>query len=128
MSNATDTLHGTVVRDPYRWLESGDAGDDALAGGTGRDTVEGGTGADEGRDARAFEPVVQAIETVVAGVEVVRPGVVLLAVRGPARHVGSEEALAELLAQLLHTDLALGHDLRHSLQGAFRVGRGLAQR
>ncbi len=53
--------------------------------------------ADEGRDARAFEPVVQAVETVVAGVEVVRPGIVLLPAHGPARHVGSEEALAELL-------------------------------
>ncbi len=53
--------------------------------------------ADEGRDVRAFEPLVQAVETVVAGVEVARPGVVLLPARGPARHVGSEEALAELL-------------------------------
>lgn len=53
--------------------------------------------ADPGRDARAFEPVVQAVETVVAAVEVARPGVVLLPARGPARHVGSEDALAELL-------------------------------
>lgn len=53
--------------------------------------------ADPVRDARAFEPVVQAVETVVADVEVVRPGMVLFLARGPARHVGSEEALAELL-------------------------------
>lgn len=53
--------------------------------------------ADAGRDARAFEPVAQAVETVVAGVEVARPGIVLLPARGPARHVGSEDALAELL-------------------------------
>lgn len=53
--------------------------------------------ADEGREARAFEPLVQALETVVAGVEVTRPGVAVLPARGPSRHVGSEEALAELL-------------------------------
>lgn len=52
---------------------------------------------DEGRDVRAFEPLVQAVETVVAGVEVARPGVVLLPAQGPSRHVGSEEGLAELL-------------------------------
>ncbi len=53
--------------------------------------------ADEGREIRAFEPLVQAVESVVAGVEVVRPGLVLLPARGPSRHVGSESALAELL-------------------------------
>lgn len=53
--------------------------------------------ADPGRDARAFEPIVQAVETVVAAVEVARPGVVLLPVRGPARYIGAEDALADLL-------------------------------
>lgn len=53
--------------------------------------------ADESRDARSFEPVVQAVETVAAGAEVLRPGVVLLPARGPSRHAGSEERLAELL-------------------------------
>lgn len=53
--------------------------------------------ADEGRDARTFEPLVQAVETLVAGVEVIRPGVVVMPARGPSRHVGSEDLLAELL-------------------------------
>ena len=52
---------------------------------------------DENRDARAFEPVVQSVEDVVAGVEVARPGLLLMAARGPARHAGGEDALAELL-------------------------------
>ena len=39
---------------------------------------------DPARDARAFEPVVAAIEELAAGVEVVRPGVCALAARGPA--------------------------------------------
>lgn len=58
-------------------------------------------GVDEIRDARAFEPVVQAVETVIAGVAVTRPGMVVSPARGPARHVGSEETLAELLVGTL---------------------------
>ena len=56
------------------------------------------------RDARAFEPLVQAVETVVADVEVVRPGMVVFLARGPVRHVGSEDALAELLVGTVATE------------------------
>jgi protein ImuB len=54
---------------------------------------------DPGRDARAFEPVVAAIEEVVAGVEVLRPGVCAAAVRGPARYFGGEEIAAERIVE-----------------------------
>jgi protein ImuB len=54
---------------------------------------------DPGRDARAFEPVLAAVEEVAAGVEVVRPGVCALAVRGPARYFGGEERAAERLVE-----------------------------
>ncbi|TDC68033.1 DNA polymerase Y family protein, partial [Micromonospora sp. KC606] len=54
---------------------------------------------DPGRDARAFEPVVAAVEEVVAGVEVVRPGACALAARGPARYLGGEEAAAERIVE-----------------------------
>ncbi|MPV35763.1 DNA polymerase Y family protein [Georgenia subflava] len=60
--------------------------------------------ADPVRDARAFEPLVQAVETVVADVEVVRPGMVVFLARGPVRHVGSEEILAELLVGTVATE------------------------
>ncbi|HET9517880.1 MAG TPA: DNA polymerase Y family protein, partial [Actinoplanes sp.] len=40
---------------------------------------------DPSRDARAFEPVVAAVEEVAVGVEVIRPGACALAARGPAR-------------------------------------------
>ncbi len=43
---------------------------------------------DPGRDARAFEPVVAAVEEVAPGVEVIRPGACALAARGPARYFG----------------------------------------
>ena len=50
--------------------------------------------ADPGRDVSAFEPVAVAAETVVSGIEVVRPGLLLLPARGAGRYHGSEEALA----------------------------------
>ncbi|RUL94260.1 DNA polymerase Y family protein [Verrucosispora sp. FIM060022] len=54
---------------------------------------------DPGRDARAFEPVVAAVEEVAAGVEVVRPGACALPARGPSRYLGGEEAAAERIVE-----------------------------
>jgi protein ImuB len=52
---------------------------------------------DDGRDARLFEPVAAAVEELVVGVEVVRPGLVAVPVDGAAGYFGGEQALAELL-------------------------------
>lgn len=54
--------------------------------------------ADADRDARWFEAVVTAIDTVAPGVEVLRPGLVVLSSRGVVRWFGSEEAAAETLS------------------------------
>ncbi|MFD2763221.1 DNA polymerase Y family protein [Micromonospora eburnea] len=54
---------------------------------------------DPGRDARAFEPVVAAVEEVAVGVEVIRPGACALAARGPTRYLGGEEAAAERIVE-----------------------------
>ncbi|MFF5292446.1 DNA polymerase Y family protein [Paractinoplanes globisporus] len=54
---------------------------------------------DLGRDARAFEAVVAAVEEVAVGVEVIRPGSCALAARGPARYFGGEEAAAERIVE-----------------------------
>lgn len=56
---------------------------------------------DAGREARTFEPVVVAVESLVPGVEVVRPGVLTLATRGPSRYFGGDHALAERLAEVI---------------------------
>ncbi|WP_246002838.1 DNA polymerase Y family protein [Nocardia tenerifensis] len=53
--------------------------------------------ADPDRDARLFEPVVAAVDATVPGVEVLRPGLLVLGARGAARFFGSEEAAAERL-------------------------------
>jgi protein ImuB len=54
-------------------------------------------GRDPDRDARAFEVVAAAVEELTPGVEVVRPGLVALPARGPARYFGGEEVVAEQL-------------------------------
>ncbi|WP_285787182.1 DNA polymerase Y family protein [Micromonospora sp. NBRC 101691] len=54
---------------------------------------------DPARDVRAFEPVVAAMEDLVAGVEVVRPGACAVAARGPTRYFGGEEAAAERIIE-----------------------------
>jgi len=53
---------------------------------------------DLAEEARAFEPVVVAVEAVAPGVEVVRPGLCTVAARGPARYFGGDAPAAERLA------------------------------
>ncbi|SEF31626.1 protein ImuB [Amycolatopsis pretoriensis] len=53
--------------------------------------------ADDGRDARLFEAVARAVEGLVVGVEVVRPGLVAVPVDGAAAYFGGEHALVERL-------------------------------
>jgi protein ImuB len=52
---------------------------------------------DSDRDARAFEPVVAAVEELAPGVEVVRPGLVAMAAQGPVGWFGGEQEAAEAL-------------------------------
>jgi protein ImuB len=52
---------------------------------------------DPDRDARAFEPVVRAVSRFAPRLEVVEPGWVCLAARGPSRYFGGDERLAEQL-------------------------------
>ena len=51
-------------------------------------------GGDEGPAARAFEPVVAAVEELCPRVEVLHPGACAIGARGPARYFGGEQALA----------------------------------
>jgi protein ImuB len=54
---------------------------------------------DPDRDARAFEPVLTAVEELAPGVEVLRPGACALAARGPASYFGGEERAAERIVE-----------------------------
>lgn len=57
--------------------------------------------ADEGRDTREFEPVAVAVETLVAGLEVARPGLMVLPALGASRYHGSEEVLAQRIVETI---------------------------
>jgi protein ImuB len=59
---------------------------------------------DEGRDHRVFGPYIDVVEGLVAGVQVVRPGLLALSVRGPARYYGGEKAAALALRGALTAD------------------------
>lgn len=56
---------------------------------------------DPARDRRLFAPIVSLVETLMPGVEVVRPGLCVLRARGPARYYGGEEAAARVLLHAL---------------------------
>src|SRR3954468_21240711 len=53
--------------------------------------------ADPARDARHFEAVTAAVDEVVPRAEVLRPGLLVLSVRGAARYFGSEQSASERL-------------------------------
>lgn len=54
-------------------------------------------GRDEAREAREFDPVVRAIESVTPRIEISRPGTCAFATRGPSRYFGGDVALAALV-------------------------------
>ncbi len=56
--------------------------------------------ADPDRDARAWEPVVAAVETLTPLVEILGPGALVLATRGPSRYFGGDAALARRVRSL----------------------------
>jgi protein ImuB len=53
------------------------------------------------RDAREFEPVIRAVTELAPRLDVVEPGWITLAARGPSRFFGGDQALAERLAALV---------------------------
>lgn len=52
---------------------------------------------DPARDAQEFEPVLERVEAVAAGVEALRPGLIVVNAYAPTRYYGSEEKAMELL-------------------------------
>lgn len=56
---------------------------------------------DPDRDARAFEPVLQALDDLTHRVELTRPGRATFAARGPTRYHGGEAAVAQRAAALV---------------------------
>ncbi|HEY1282322.1 MAG TPA: DNA polymerase Y family protein [Acidimicrobiales bacterium] len=63
---------------------------------------------DPARDARAFEPVLQAVATLTPQVELTDPGVCTFGTRGPSRYHGGDEALARRAVTLAAEALGPG--------------------
>jgi protein ImuB len=66
----------------------------------------------EAAEARAFEPVVAALESIAPGIEITRPGIAALNVRGPTRYFGGEtgvvHALSRAIGDLPNVDVLIG--------------------
>jgi protein ImuB len=60
------------------------------------------------RDARAFEPVVEAVEERVPAVDVLRPGAIAFHVHGPTRYYGGEPALVRVIVEAAERASGLG--------------------
>jgi protein ImuB len=54
---------------------------------------------DESAEARTFEPVVAGLETIAPGVEITRPGLAAINVKGPTRYFGGETGVVHALSR-----------------------------
>ncbi len=79
---------------------------------------------DPARDARAFEKIVAVVESFSPRVEVVRPGLCVLAARGPARYFGGEDELRRRVADAVDDTIDLQRT--HSLHLDDRCRTGIA--
>jgi protein ImuB len=81
--------------------------------------------ADAGRDARTWEPVVAAVEQLTTGVEVLEPGSLGFATRGPSRYFGGDRALALKVREVVQTAGAgIGPAVDGAVNGAVDTGEG----
>ncbi|HEY7010740.1 MAG TPA: hypothetical protein VH395_17445, partial [Jatrophihabitantaceae bacterium] len=65
----------------------------------------------EAAEARTFEPVVAGLESIAPGVEITRPGLAAINVRGPTRYFGGETGVLHALSRAVTgvaTDLLIG--------------------
>lgn len=89
-------------------------------------------GWDEDRDARAFERVVAALESITPRIEIVRPGVCLFPARGPTRYFGGEVPLAAQIVAEVGARLAergaLGVGVADGSFAAILAARGALRR
>ena len=63
--------------------------------------------ADEARDAREYAPVIDGVERLAPGVQVIRPGLCVLQARGLASYLGGEELAAETLLEAVISELGI---------------------
>lgn len=77
---------------------------------------------DPSRDARMFEPVAESVEALVPGIEIVRPGLIVVAARGAARYYKGELPLLAKVSTTVADETA--HDVQLGLaDGIFAATR-----
>jgi protein ImuB len=77
---------------------------------------------DPSRDARAFEQVAGCVEDLIPGIEIVRPGLLVVAARGAARYYDGELALLAKIARAVADDT--GRDVQLGIaDGIFAATR-----
>ncbi len=74
---------------------------------------------DEAVEARLFEPLVAALEAIAPGVEITRPGLAALGVRGPTRYFGGEQGVLMALTRAVGEVECAGDVLIGVADGAF---------
>ena len=77
-------------------------------------------------DARAFEPVLTAVEDLIPGVQSLRPGVIALRAKGPAAYYGGEEEAALWLLDRLD-ELGVPHTRISVADGVFTAEQAVRQ-
>lgn len=81
---------------------------------------------DPGRDARLFEPIAAAVEELIVGVEVIRPGMVAVPVHGAVNYFGGETRLIELLIE--HVSGSTGVECQVGIAAGLFAARLAARR
>ncbi|MEO6886259.1 MAG: DNA polymerase Y family protein, partial [Jatrophihabitantaceae bacterium] len=71
----------------------------------------------EAAEARTFEPVVSALESIAPGVELTRPGLAAIGARGPTRYFGGETGVLHALSRAVADVPALRGEDSHVLIG-----------
>ncbi len=81
---------------------------------------------DPARDAREFEPIVRAVAEIAPRVDLVEPGWLSIAARGPSRYFGGDEALAEHLRRVVLDVVTVQPNPDDGAELAAEVGVGVA--
>ncbi len=83
---------------------------------------------DPARDAREFEPIVRAVAEVAPRVDLVEPGWLSIAARGPSRYFGGDEAMAEHLRRVVLDVVTAQPNSDDGVEIAARGGCGSGRR
>lgn len=81
---------------------------------------------DPARDAREFEPIVRAVAEVAPRVDLIEPGWLSIAARGPSRYFGGDDAMAEHLRRVALDVISAQPDTEDGAEFRAGVGVGVA--